>query len=135
MINENVALDRNKDVVNSFYEGIREMADLQMTQEEVIRDILKKPAPKFYVTYERARRFISMMDRGMELPFTNKNKVSMYNEIFRRFIKRRMETHHPGYQDLEEIINEPAPSFYLNMKTFREIIYKSHKQKQKHKCK
>ena len=83
-------------------------------------------APRFYVTFENARRFISMLSRKKKLPLINKNKVAMYKEIYQRYIKRvKDSSKRYKYVILEQIIEEPAPSFYLDEETFRGIVYKT----------
>ena len=83
-------------------------------------------APRFYVTFENARRFISILSRKKKLPLINPNKVAMYKEIYHRYIKRvKDSSKRYKYIILEQIIEEPAPSFYLDEETFRGIVYKT----------
>lgn len=50
----------------------------------------------------------------------------MYKEIYRRYIKRIKETsEHYRFVILERIIEEPAPSFYLDEETFKGIVYRT----------
>jgi hypothetical protein len=50
----------------------------------------------------------------------------MYKEIYRRYMQRmKDESNRYKYVILEQIIEEPAPSFYLDEETFRGIVYKS----------
>lgn len=119
---------RKKDVISTFFETMKETRKTNplATQNEIIEVAVKSEAPRFYVTFENARRYISLMMRKKRLPLVNKNKMEMYKEIYNRYLKRIKETrNHYRYVILEKIIEEPAPSFYLDEETFRGIVYKT----------
>ena len=119
---------RKKDVIATFFKTMKETRKNNplATQNEIIEAAVKSEAPRFYVTFENARRYISLMMRKKRLPLVNKNKMEMYKEIYNRYLKRIKETrNHYRYVILEKIIEEPAPSFYLDEETFRGIIYKT----------
>lgn len=119
---------RRQDVVNSFFGSLKELRKTKpfVSQSEVIEHASKSSAPRFYVTFENARRFVSLLMRKKELPITNKNKVEMYKEIYRRYRKQAQECDSRyKYLILEDIIEEPAPSFYIDEETFRGIVYRA----------
>ena len=119
---------RKQDVLNSFFESLKEVRKTKpyATHDEVIKHAVKKKAPRFYVTFENARRFISMLARKKKLPLINSNKLAMYKEIYRRYMQRvKDESNRYKYVILEQIIEEPAPSFYLDEDTFRGIVYRT----------
>ena len=125
---------RKQDVINSFYESYKELRKVKpfATQNEVIEYAAKRKAPRFYVTFENARRFISILARKKKLPIINENKVAMYKEIFRRYMQQVKDSNKRyKYLILEKIIEEPAPSFYLEEETFRGIIYKTIRKRNK----
>ena len=127
-INDNVRNMRKQDVVNSFFESLKEVRKTRpfATQDEIIRHAANGNAPRFYVTFENARRFVSLLARKKKLPLINTNKLAMYKEIYRRYRKRVKECgERYKYIILDEIIREPAPSFYLDIETFRGIVYKT----------
>ena len=127
-INDNVRNMRKQDVVNSFFESLKEVRKTRpfATQDEIIRHAANGNAPRFYVTFENARRFVSLLARKKKLPLINTNKLAMYKEIYRRYKKRVKECgERYKYIILDEIIREPAPSFYLDIETFRGIVYKT----------
>lgn len=125
---------RKQDVINSFYESYKELKKTRpfATQNEVIEHAVKSEAPRFYVTFENARRFVSLLLRKKKLPIVNENKLEMYKEIYRRYIKQMKDCNKRyKYIILEKIIEEPAPSFYLEEETFRGIIYKTLRNRNK----
>ena len=127
-INDDVRNMRKHDVVNCFFESLKEVRKSKpyATQDEVIRHAVNSKAPRFYVTFENARRFISMLARKKKLPLINSNKLAMYKEIYRRYVQRmKDDSKRYKYMILEQIIEEPAPSFYLDEDTFRGIVYRT----------
>ena len=119
---------RRQDIIDSFFNSLKELRKTRpfVTQNEVIEHAARSTAPRFYVTFENARRFVSLLMRGKRLPIVNKNKVEMYKEIYRRYKQRVKECgERYRYVILDEIIREPAPSFYLDVETFRGIVYRS----------
>ena len=127
-LNRSVREMRKQDVIDSFFDSLREVRQTKpfATQNEVIEHAVKKGAPRFYVTFENARRFISLLARKKKLPLINSNKLEMYKEIYRRYMQQVKDcSKRYKYLILERIIEEPAPSFYLDEETFRGIIYKT----------
>lgn len=117
---------RRQDVVNSFFGSLKELRKTRpfVSQSEVIEHASRSSAPRFYVTFENARRFVSLLMRDKKLPITNKNKIEMYKEIYRRYREQvKNSDSRYKYLILEDIIEEPAPSFYIDEETFRGIVY------------
>lgn len=126
--NDSVREIRRQDIVDTFYRTFKEMRKTRpfASLGEIIEQATRSSAPRFYVSFENARRFISLLIRGKELPIANKNKIAMYKEIYRRY-KARVKNVNARYKYvvLENIIEEPAPSFYIDEETFRGIVYKT----------
>ncbi len=119
---------RKDDVTRTFFATMKKVRKENplATQNDIIEQAILSGAPRFYVTFENARRYISLMLRKKSIPIVNKNKLDMYNEIYRRYIKRLHESsEHNRFLILEHIIEEPAPSFYLDEETFKGIVYKT----------
>lgn len=120
---------KGKDVVNALYKAMSENPGKKILE---LFDIARKmEAPRFYVTFDNARRFVSMLDRGLELPLKNENKKKMYEELYRRLKKKRGDKKKKCYQLLEEIIASPAPEFYMDAETFKQVSYKTIRNKKK----
>lgn len=100
-----------------------------ISTEHIIREVIKKQAPRFFITYDNARRAISLMHRGKPIRVSNANKLRMYKDIYDKFIKYKQEMKTPGYCILKYIIEQPAPSYYVTADTMRGIIYKSIKNR------
>lgn len=52
---------RNKHIVEAYFDLLREHKDLDIYQ--IVSLLKKQPAPRFYVAFENARRFISLLAR------------------------------------------------------------------------
>lgn len=121
---------RKQAIIDTFFETLKNYRKIDpfATLEKIIEKAANTKAPRFFVSFENARRFVSMLVRKKKLPLVNKNKVELYKELFRRYKKYRQEDiTNPviNYTLLEKIIEEPAPSFYLDTETFRCLLYKA----------
>ena len=89
-ISKTISDRRKQDVLKSFFESLKEVRKNRpyATQDEVIKHAVKSKAPRFYVTFENARRFVSLLSRKKKLPLINSNKLAMYKEIYRRYMQR-----------------------------------------------
>ena len=121
---------RKQAIIDTFFETLKKCRKIDpfATLEKIIEKAANTKAPRFFVSFENARRFVSMLVRNKRLPLVNKNKVELYKELFRRYKKQRQEDFTSrviNYTLLEKIIEEPAPSFYLDTETFRCLLYKA----------
>lgn len=122
---------RDNSIKEAYFDTIKSLRKVMpyISTEEVIQEVMKKEAPRFFITYDNARRIISLMHRGKPIHVSNENKLCMYQEIYRRFLQCKQEMKVPGYCVLKNIIEQPAPSYYVAIDTMRGIIYKSLKNK------
>lgn len=121
---------RKQAIIKTFFDTLKNYrkSDPFVNLEQIIEKAAVAAAPRFFVSFENARRFVSMLVRKKNLPLVNKNKIAMYKELYRRYKKLRQEdAENPviHYTALEKIIEEPAPSFYLDTETFRCLLYKA----------
>lgn len=114
---------KGKDCVAVFYETLSENAGLEIA--EVMAIASKKPAPRFYVNFHEAQKCVSLLDRNLDIPRKKRNSVLMYKELQRRLHEKQQETGIKTYAWLQEIIESPAPSFYLEYEAFRCLVYRT----------
>ena len=120
--NENsVGSLRKQAIIKTFFDTLKSYrkSDPFVNLEQIIEKAAVAAAPRF---------FVSILVRKKSLPLVNKNKIAMYKELYRRYKKLRQEdAENPviHYTALEKIIEEPAPSFYLDTETFRCLLYKA----------
>lgn len=117
--------ERNRDLINVFFEIKKRRSDECgfVSDLDCMEEAVNSPAKKFYITYERAARFISLLERGIELPISNEKKKMMYGEIHRRFTKRKHEKRATMYDVLVDILQEDAPCFYIDAHTMNSVFY------------
>lgn len=122
---------REKSIKSAYFDVMKSIQKKTryVSTNEIIQELMKKEAPRFYISFESTRRIISKMHRGIRLDISNKNKLSMFNEIYKRYLEEVKEHDCPNYYILEQIIEQPAPSYYLNLKSMKSIVYKSIKSK------
>lgn len=127
--NTSVSEMRKSAVIESFFKSMKLLSSKNplVSQKEIVEHAVKSTAPRFFTSYESARRLISLMIRKKRLPIINKNRIEMYKEIYRRFLKKSKEqiNKYGCYRLLEEIIDSPAPSFYMDSETFQGTLYKA----------
>lgn len=118
---------REKSIRDAYFDALKNTKGKSsyVSTDDIIKGLMCISAPRFFITYDNARRIISLMHRGKKLPISNENKVEMYKEIYRRYIEYKSEMNISGYHILEKIIEEPAPSYYVNLETMKGIVYKS----------
>lgn len=118
------------------HEAIREFffklkrENSEITINEAADIIVKSPAPRFFCNYETALRMVSLLNRGKELPITNENKIAMYKDIHRIWSEKdvdnanQLDKRAKYLNTLPDILNSPAPSFYLSKQTIIGLICK-----------
>lgn len=110
------AHSRDEAVRAAFYKVLR-----GQTVGEAFEELAKAPAPRFYVSFEEARRNVSRISRGLHPQRANANRIEMYKELCRRWKLTRAK----GFEVLAAIIQEPAPSFYLSIGRLKSIVYRT----------
>lgn len=132
---DTIKIQREACIRNAYFELLKSMRreDRKVSMKDIAAEMMNKEAPRFFTSLSTAQRIISKMYRGMEISFTNRNKKEMYEEIFRRVKKAVQRGELENYIDIEEIITQPAPSYYVNKITMRSIIYRAiSKRRTKH---
>ncbi|MCM1153183.1 MAG: hypothetical protein NC328_05975 [Muribaculum sp.] len=91
---------------------------------DVFHQVARMGAPRFYVSEQRALTVVKHIKRTGEFPVMNATRRSLFGDIWRRF--QCMSRAHPDMSDYDivfEIVNSPAPSFYLTPRSVRTILY------------
>ena len=121
-----------QDFTEAVYALMRERSMDKM--EDIIKAAAAGPAPRFYVSFENARKIVSLIIRGREIPLANKEKIAMYKELAKRYIAKCKQLRCDGvrrlnYTLLEEIFEPPSPSFYTDAETLRCLFYRHMRRK------
>lgn len=128
-----IKLQRENSIRNTYFELLRDMKATcpLVTTEDVIEAMMSMPAPRFYTSLSTAQRIISRMYRGLYVRFSNKNKESMYKEILSRTKKALGRGDIKSYVDIEHILEQQAPSYYVTKVTMKTVVYQSIKNAKK----
>lgn len=116
------ASQRNEILLNNF------RSKLAANSSETIMKIFKKtadsPAPRFWVSEERAAVVIGAMLRGDDpTPEMFPEKRDMFREIFARFSKMRASNPDlPIFHIVSEVVNTPAPRQYLSAERVKRLV-------------
>ncbi len=128
----NMDVQRDAAILEVFYKNLTFLYRTTgyATIEEVIDLCMQSQAPRFFVSAQRAMRYISLMRRGIPVCFKNSNRQRMYTEIYRRFISAA-QGRRPACQVMKDVLAQPAPSFYINRDSFRHCVYTAIKRRKK----
>lgn len=112
--------------------------DKSKTISECLFEASTMPAPRFYMSQDVAQRYVMRYDRGQDIGLSNPLKIAEVKELHRRYDKRRSALNAKGvpeikYKIIEEILEEPAPSFYLDAETLRCKFYAYNRMPKKDK--
>ncbi|MDE6006060.1 MAG: hypothetical protein K2G67_00690 [Muribaculaceae bacterium] len=114
---------RNRELHASFLHVLRTERDLPLRQMFGMAALRR--CTRFWVSESRAADVIGRMMRGHSLEGMNEKRREMFEEIYRRVIRRMSER--PGLcmtHAVGEVILEEAPEFYLSGEAARSIIYR-----------
>ena len=114
---------RNTDLMRVYRQKLAEAH--VVTMPDIFRLVAESPASRFWVSEERAAVVISAMEAGKPMPRMRSNKIEMFQEIHRRYLLMRVSRPQGSLCELvAEIVNQPAPKFYLTPRTVGEFIYR-----------
>lgn len=114
---------RNRELHASFLHVLRTERDVPL--REMFGLAALRRCSRFWVSESRAADVIGRMIRGDVLEGMNPKRREMFEEIYRRVIRRMAED--PGLcmtHAVGEVIYEEAPEFYLTGEAARTIIYR-----------
>ncbi len=115
--------DRNEELKRIFRREF--MKKEHLTVDSAIEAVWRSSASRFYVSEQRARAVLRYRRRHGVFPGIVSGRLEMYKELWRRF-EEGMERD-PGKEEddlIYEVVNSPAPSFYLSKRTMRTLLYK-----------
>lgn len=91
--------------------------------ETAVHLLAQQSAPRFYISADRARTYVSAMRRGTHHVFSQLRQA-MVRDLAENYDRIKLE--HPEYKEYEiwyAVVESPAKSFYLLEKTIKYIVY------------
>lgn len=120
--------ERFRDLMRAYEIYMEQCPYIRMS--ELYRTIVDMPASRFWVSDKRAAVVVSRMEKGdIRLDRMHRLRAEMYGEIYRRVCELR--TDRPELSILEacaEVVEQPAPKFYLDPRTAKTLIWKGKKK-------
>lgn len=102
------------------------------SEHDFFEAVVNAPSERFWVSEERATAVVASMIRGKKLDNMLQNKASMFEEIHRRVLElRKSRPNEPLSYLVFDVVNQPAPKFYITPKSAKVIICKIKKEKKK----
>lgn len=92
------------------------------TRREICILISQSPAPRMYFSVEYARRVISVMSLGGRRSH-DPIRFRKHHELYRRWLS--LPINEQNIEGLQNIISQPAPSFYLSPDRINYLLYKA----------
>lgn len=120
------AKERDNDIMRAYLQLLRECDIIE--PQNIFRKVVNMPSKRFWVSAERAAIVVSKMMKGDKLLDMRPTKREMFEEIYRRVMKLKEFSSASIYELAIEVVQEPAPKFYLTTGSAKVIIYKAKKQ-------
>ena len=102
-----------------------------MSVTQLIEKLEELPAPRFYVSTQCAINMVNRIKKGLETNMRGSRR-EMFDEIMARLEKEKKR--HPqksNYDQMEDVLAQPAPSFYMTGKSMYKIINSHLKENRK----
>lgn len=92
---------------------------------ELFAAVVKQPSSRFWVSEDRAAIVVrDVIHRGYDLRQMKLQTARMYAEILKRVLKiREKNPERDIYSIVFEVVNSPAPEFYLTSDSAKVLIY------------
>lgn len=118
---------RNDNLMEVYHEIIVKANHVRMP--DVYEQVANSPSRRFWVSEERATIVVSSMMRGDSLDRMRPLKREMYNEIYRRAMALRDKSPKmPISQLVAQVLEQPAPKFYITPGSAKVLICKIRKE-------
>lgn len=114
--------ERDADLLRAYREVLGEVDYIRL--DEVCEKVVSKPSKRFWVSEERAAEVVGKMLRGGSLAGMMPQRRAMYEEIYRRCVDRLQGCRMPLCQVVFDVVNSPAPCFYLEPKSAKIILWR-----------
>lgn len=115
---------RNEELLKAYRKQISKVSSILLI--DICDKIVNSPAPRFWVSEERAVNVVSAIMRGTPILNTMRPpKREMFTEIHRRVID--LKKLHPRWslcQIVSAVVNSPAPKFYMMPSSARHTLFK-----------
>ena len=114
--------ERNSDLLRVFREYVMSSPE-EESMEVVYQRIVESKSKRFWVSEEQASKVISYMMKGNNIDYMGNNKKRMFEEIYSRVMKLRIENPDMRiFRLVEIVVAQEAPCFYMTPGSAKVII-------------
>ena len=114
--------ERNSDLLRVFRECVMSSPE-EESMEVVYQRIVESKSKRFWVSEEQASKVISYMMKGNNIDYMGNNKKRMFEEIYSRVMKLRIENPDMRiFRLVEIVVAQEAPCFYMTPGSAKVII-------------
>lgn len=117
---------------NLYREFLNRLGKNGRSIREIFDDLAANaPADRFYISEEQAQRIVSRLNRGKTFTRNSRSpRVRMARDIQRRVNNLRKANPRMSLREaVYQVVNSPAPAFYLTAGSIRTILYTLHRAK------
>ena len=103
---------RNKDLFSVFRDKLEKAKRVRIP--DIVRDTVKSPAKRFYISDRRAQDVITRMLEGESIEGMRPERKRMFQEIYKRCLEEmNAGKAMPLVELVRDVISQPAPEFYI----------------------
>lgn len=121
------AQERGRDLLRAYFRCLQ-LCD-RVCMPDIFKAVVNMPAKRFWVSPWRATVVVGAIERGESIRHMRPTKQEMFHEILRRVNVLRQS--YPGVclsRLVEQVVQQPAPKFYLSPGSAKIYILKARKQ-------
>lgn len=114
---------RNAELMAAFRKVLDEKQFFDINKD--FEQVVNQPCSRFWTSEERATNVVAAIMRGQPIIHTMRpTKQEMFLEIYHRVMALRKERPNTQLFDIVfEVVNSPAPKFYMHPRYARKVIY------------
>ena len=114
--------DRNEELRKLFKEEL--MKQENRSTSEAMDKVWQSGASRFYVSETRVKAVMRYRKKHGNFPVMGASRLRMFRELWKRYTeKSRLFPKREEEDVIYEIVNSPAPSFYLTRRSLRTLLY------------
>lgn len=118
---EFLTVQRNMDLYNAYKKVISEMNIIVL--DEALELTVNSPAKRFYISADRAYGVLIRWDLHGVTRLISDERQEMYEELYERIKELKpLYPNTPLMHLVEMVIEQPAPKFYLKIKSAKTIL-------------
>lgn len=123
--------ERDEDFINAYNDVVKSHGKQApyILKDKLIEETILHPAKRFYVSHEQASRIIMKMIAGKKTGIRNTIKAEMYQTILSKIRELQRNSRKSVSSLLSEVIDSPAPRFYISKESASILYYTLIKRK------